>query len=231
MIPEPYQSIINKRYEQFLQDTTKINDENLKNYFDICFEDIFSHYGLYACWICVNCMKNNILSKGWGEKPDVCPKCGESTTFSVATFQAWATKAGDMFGWAFYKLIQEYSDLEITSMPRHNRTHDFEITHKIAIEAKGSAEYIKNPDGSKYYLDIPGMKRSDTEKKAFANGEKYKSQHPNNKFFIVTNAVPEGLTVEGRAADGLFDMTNKQDLDKFINECTKNKGETLSSFF
>lgn len=230
MIPEPFQSIVNKRYNQLLKDRNKIDDEKLKQYFDVCFEDICFHYGLHACWVCVNCMKENILTYAWGKKPPSCPKCKENTTYSVATFQAWASKTGDMFEWAFYKLIKEFSDLQIRSMPRQNRTHDFEVTEKIAIEAKGSAEYIKNPDGSKYYLEIPGMKRSDTEKKAFSNGEKYKSQHPTNKFFIATNAIPEGLTVEGRAADGLFNVTKKKDLERFLEECRKYKGRDLDSF-
>jgi hypothetical protein len=228
VIPDPYNSIVDKRYDQFLKD--KIDDEKLKKYFDSCFGDVFSYYGWYACWVCVKCMENKKFTYGWGKKPDLCPKCGKKSTYSVATFQAWASKSGDTFEWAFYKLIKEISDLEITPMPRQKDTHDFEITNKIAIEAKGSAEYIINPDGTKYHLDMPGMKRSDTEKKAFANGEKYKSQHPSNKFFIVTNAVLDGLTIEGRAADGVFDVTKKVDLDKFLEECKKHRGRSLESF-
>lgn len=231
MIPEPFASIVNKRYAEIFKKKDQISDEKLKFYFDTCFEDICSHHGLYACWICVSCMKKNILSYGWGEKPDTCPKCDESSTYSIATFQSWASKTGDVFEWAFYKLIKEISDLQIKSMRRGNRTHDFEITDKIAIEAKGSAEYIKNPDGSKYDLAIPGMKRSDTEKKAFSNGEKYKSLHPNNKFYIITNAVPEGLTVAGRAVDGLFNVTKKRELETFIEECKKYRGAKIDSLF
>ena len=115
-------------------------------------------------------------------------------------------------------------------MPRQTRTHDFESTNKIAIEAKGSAEYIKNPDGTKYDLKIPGMKRSDTEKKAFSNGEKYKSLYPSNIFYIVTNAIPDGLTIEGRAADGLFNVAKKKELDRFLEECKKNQGKTFRFF-
>ena len=229
MIPEPFKSIVDKRYNQFLKD--KIDDGKLKNYFDTCFEDICFHFGLHACWICVNCMKSKTLTYGWGEKPSSCPKCSQKSTYSVATFQAWASKTGDMFEWAFYKLIREISELKISSMPRQTRTHDFESTNKIAIEAKGSAEYIKNPDGTKYDLKIPGMKRSDTEKKAFSNGEKYKSLYPSNIFYIVTNAIPDGLTIEGRAADGLFNVAKKKELDRFLEECKKNQGKTLDSFY
>lgn len=229
MIPEPFQSIVNKRYDQFLKDKDKIDDKKLKLYFDTCFEDICFHFGLHACWICVNCMKKNILTYDWGEKPDSCPKCSERTTYAVGTFQAWASKTGDMFEWAFYHLIKKISDLPIEH--KDTTMYDFEITSKIVVEAKGSAEYVISPDGTKYYLGRPGMKRSDSEKKAFANGEKYKNQHPKNKFFIVTNAVPENLTVKGRAADGLFNVTKKEDLDKFIGECKKNKSNNLSSFY
>lgn len=221
-----YKQIAKRNFEKHL--SSEVNDKNLKKYFDSCFEDLFSELGLYPCWICVNCMSNDELTYDWGKsKPKKCPECGKPSTYAVATFQAWAHPSGEMFEVAFEHLIEKNSDLPITRTTSA-RIYDLKVTDKIKIEAKGSAGVITNPNGSTSQLKRPGLKRSDTEKKAFSNAEEYKSNHPNHKFFIVTNAIPSNLTAEGRVADGLFDMTKKKDLDSFIEKCEKSKKETLN---
>ncbi|KXA95499.1 hypothetical protein AKJ65_01645 [candidate division MSBL1 archaeon SCGC-AAA259E19] len=222
-----YKQIAKKNFKKHL--SSEISDKNLKKYFDSCFEDLFSELGLYPCWICVNCMSNDELTYGWGKskQPQKCPKCGKSSVFAVGTFQARAPKSGEMFEVAFEHLIKKVSDLPITKTPSAN-LHDFKITDKIKIEAEGSAGSVTNPDGSTSRLKRPGLKRSDTEKKAFSNAEEYKSHKSSHKFFIVTNAIPSKLTAEGRAADGLFDVTKKKDLDSFIEKCIEFKENTLN---
>lgn len=221
-----YKRIAEKNFKRHLD--SGINNESLKEYFDSSFEDVFSELGLYPCWICVNCMSKEGLTYGWGKsQPKRCFKCGKPSTYAVATFQAWAKPSGDMFEVAFEYLIKKISDLPIARTPSE-KLYDLEVTNEIKIEAKGSAGSITNPDGSTSQLTRPGLKRSDTEKKAFANAEEYKSHYPNHKFFIVTNAIPYGLTAEGRIADGLFDATKKKDLNSFIKRCEEFKGDTLN---
>lgn len=221
-----YKRIAEKNFKKHL--FSKISNENLKKYFDSCFEDVFSELGLYPCWICVNCMSKEKLTYGWGKsQPKKCPKCGKPSIYAVGTFQAWAKPSGDIFEVAFEHLIKEISDLPITRTPSA-RLYDLKVTDGIKIEAKGSAGTITNPNGSTSRLTRPGLKRSDTEKKAFANAEEYKSHYPDHKFFIVTNAIPSGLTTKGRIADGLFNATKKKDLDSFIKKCEEFKENTLN---
>jgi len=227
MIPEPYNKIIKKNAYLL----SSINDENLSKFFEECFNDYMKELGLYACWICVKCMTNNILSFGYGKSPSVCPKCGKPSTYMVGTFQAWASKTGDIFEWAFYYLMVNIMKIPLIKSPSATETHDFEVPMKIGIEAKGSATYVKNPDGSIYSLGRAGMLRSDTKKKAFSNAKEFKRKKIGSYFYIATNAMPNDLIgYKDRDIDGIFDVTKEDQLNKFVKELNARKAKGLPQF-
>jgi len=137
----------------------------------------------------------------------------------VGTYQAWASKTGDAFEWAFYYLMTEKMGIPLIKSRAASETNDFEVRGKIGIEAKGSATYIKNPDGSVYSLGRAGMLRSDTKKKAFSNAKEFKRKKLGLYFYIVTNAMPDELIgYKDRDIDGIFDVTKKNQLEKLVTE-------------
>lgn len=100
--------------------------------------------------------------------------------------------------------------------------YDLEIQADVVVETKGSPEFIVNPDKSKSSLGRAGMRRSDTEKKAFANATQWKRRFPKGHFFILTNSLPISLRAyEDEKIDGIFDVTKKQQLDAFVAEVNK----------
>lgn len=172
---------------------------------------------LYKCWVCVRCMELSKFSYGWGDKPDTCPVCGEKTIYEVATFQARATYVGEMFQWAFWLILK--NNYGITARPTSDSTrlYDLELRADVVIEAKGSPSYIINPDGSHSNLDRPGLMRSDTEKKAFANAKKWNERFPNGHFFVVTNALPLHLQrYRNSTVKAIYDVTKKNQLESLI---------------
>ena len=89
----------------------------------------------------------------------------------------------------------------------------------MSIEAKGSPRSIDNPDGTKSKFDRPGMERSDTEKKAFANGETHRRRKPEAYFCVVTNALPSNLVgFRSDNVNAIFDVTKTDRLDSMMDE-------------
>lgn len=226
MIPEPYNRIVQRNFH-FL---SSITDENLTRYFESCFNDVIEQLGLYPSWVCVKCMRDEKFVYGWGRKPSQCPSCG-SPVYAVGTFQGRAPIVGEMFEWAFYHLISEKFKISMTRMPKQSKTHDFEVSYKIGIEAKGSAEYILNPDGSRFLMPRAGLLRSDTEKKAFANGKEFKRKYPDRYFYIVTNVMPDRLIgYKNRDINGIYDLTKSKQLKALVDELVSKKAPNLSEF-
>lgn len=211
----PYLRVAKQNYPIITK--SGVNNSSLTQYFTKCFEDINRAMALYKCWVCVRCLELSKFSYGWGDKPDVCPKCNEKTVYEVATFQARASYVGEMFQWAFWLLLK--NEYGITARPTSDATrlYDLEIRPNVVIEAKGSPDYIINPDGSHSRLDRPGMMRSDTKKKAFANAKEWHGRFPNGHFFIVTNAIPNELRAyRNDVVKAIYDVTKKNQLDSFV---------------
>ena len=62
--------------------------------------------------------------------------------------------------------------------------------------------------GQYHSLDDLGMERSDTRKKAFANGRTFRQRNPDAYFCIVTNALPANLVgYRNRDVNAIFDVT------------------------
>ncbi len=172
---------------------------------------------LYKCWICVKCMELGKSSYGFGDKPAKCPTCKEATVYEIATFNARASYVGEMFQWAFWLLLKNQYNIAARPTSDTTRLYDLEIRPDVVIEAKGSPDYIINPDGSHSKLDRPGMMRSDTEKKAFANAKKWNERFPNGHFFVVTNAVPTHLHgYRNSTVRAIYDVTKKSQLESLI---------------
>jgi hypothetical protein len=195
-----------------------VNNTSLSSYFTECFNDTSILFGLYKCWICVSCLAEKNLCYGWGDKPNACPKCGRPT-YEVGTFQARASHAGRVFQYACVYLLRESCGLDAKITGEATRFYDFEIQPDLVIEAKGSPEFIVNPDKSHSSLSRAGMIRSDTYKKAFANATEWRRRFPKGHFFILTNSLPVSLRAyKDEKIDGIFDITKKNQLDEFVSE-------------
>ncbi len=94
----------------------------------------------------------------------------------------------------------------------------------VVIEAKGSADHIVYTDGSREEFTIPGMRRTDTVKKAICNAYQISRALPEALFFIVTSHKPEEggnafcmcNLAEGDIVDKIVDVTNEEDLDEMV---------------
>jgi len=91
------------------------------------------------------------------------------------------------------------------------------------IEAKGSADQIIGKDGGIIKINRPGMRRTDTVKKAICNAYQISRAYPDALFFIVTSHKPTGGNakcmcdlVEGDIVDKIIDVTVKDELDEMV---------------
>jgi len=168
-------------------------------------------------------MRNGVASYGWGSKPSRCPTCHQFTTYQVATFNAWAAPVGAIFAAAVYFLLRGSYRVPLVDTPGNTKTHDFEVTSGFVIEAKGSPHQVANPDGSFYELGRPGMERSDTEKKAFANATQFKMRNPNAYYAILTNALPPRLlNYRNATVNAIFNVTRVEELNIFMRDIVQN---------
>lgn len=224
MIPEPYKFIVNSNYK--IIENKGVTDDSLKRYVDGCFNDIGRMVGLFKTWICVKCLERGAdkleldRNYGWGDNPRKCKVC-HNNTYEVATFQARASYVGAMFEYACFHVLTTKFEVKATISSEQTRLYDFEIKNDVVVEAKGSPEYIVNPDGSKSKLGRAGMLRTDTKKKAFANAAEWHKRFPNGHFFIITNAIPNELRAwRDDKIDAIYDVTNANQLHKLVNELT-----------
>jgi hypothetical protein len=139
--------------------------------------------------------------------------------YLLATFNARASYVGDAFEYACFYLLKEKFGFNPKITGERTRLYDFELKTDVVVEAKGSPDHIINPDGTHTKLGRPGMSRSDTKKKAFANGEEWNKRFPNGSFFIITNSMPSNLTsYRSRTITGIYDVTKKKEIEQFTSE-------------
>ena len=195
----------------------------LRTYFDACFNDTLQHFGLFAAWCCTNCMRTGAASYGWGKHPRRCPDCGQPSTYQVATFNAWAFPVGAAFAAAVYFLLRGTPyRVPLVDTPGNTKTHDFEVTGNFVMEAKGSPHQVVNPNGSLYVLGRPGMERSDTKKKAFANASTFKMRNPQAYYAILTNALPPDLlNYRNATVNAIFNVTRVEELNILMRDITE----------
>ena len=216
---EPYDSIATSNFSRFL--SQGINNQRLRSYYSACFQDAIDSFHVYPCWACSNCIKDGNTTAGLGNKPKppVCPTCQSHTIFEIATFQARASVVGNAFSSAFACVMVNHYNIPLVPTPGNTRTHDFEVTEEVAIEAKGSPGRITNPDGSITQLERPGMERSDTRKKAFDNGRTFRQRNPSAYFCVVSNSVPSDLVgYRNRDVNAVFDVTKADRMEAMIRE-------------
>lgn len=219
-IPEPYRFIVRSNYDSTIK-KSNISNDSLARYFRGCFDDTGKMLGLFKTWVCVKCLGVGNCVYGFGDKPKKCSTCG-NRVYEVATFQARASKVGRAFEYACLYLLTEH--FKITAKPTFiaTRLYDFEIRDDVVVEAKGSPEYINNPDGTKSSLKRAGVSRTDTEKKAFQNANKWRRRFPKGHFYIPTNSLPEGLrSYRDNDVTTIFDVTKKSQLEDFVSELSK----------
>lgn len=92
------------------------------------------------------------------------------------------------------------------------------------IEAKGSADHLIGRDGKTIKINRPGMRRTDTVKKAICNAYQVSRAYPDALFFIVTSHKPLGGNArcmcelaEGDIVDKIVDVTVKEELDEMVD--------------
>lgn len=214
---DPYDSIAHNAYDRLAKGS--ITNNRLKEYFNTCFQESIDARGAYQCWTCISCLRQGRPTQGWGSRPRICPVCRAQSVFEIATFQSRTPTVGNAFSSAFLCLMQKHFRLPLTPTPGNTETHDFEVTSEIAIEAKGSPANIVNPDGTITHLGTPGLERSDTKKKAFANARTHRQRNSTGLFFVVSNAVPPDL-VGYRNSDvtAVFDVTKVDRLQAMMTE-------------
>ena len=213
-----YDAIAAANYAEFIG-MRRLSNDALRHYFDACFQQAVDEVGCYQAWACLDCAREDNGKVGFGERPRQCTQCGSRQVYEVATFQGRAPVVGSVFESAVLELLATRFELPVTRTPGNTNTHDLEISNRMAIETKGSPRHLSNPDGSVTTLHRPGMERTDTEKKAFANGRRYRSQNRNSPFFIVTNALPKRLDgYRGDDVTGIFNITQANRAESLVAE-------------
>lgn len=215
---DTYDQIAEDSYDRYINNA-KLDNRILRSYFDRCFDDALAFSGHYPAYGCLECTLQSTGILYLGEKSKKCDDCGSESVFQLATFQGRASVYGKVFASAVQVLFQNHFNLNLRPTPHNTKTHDLEASTRIAIEAKGSARNIKLPDGKTITIDRPGLLRSDTEKKAEANGRNYKRFNPNSKFYVVTNALPPRLRgIRSSDIDGYFDLTKADRVEALMRE-------------
>ena len=218
-VSDIYHQIALQKATAILPVAQSATNQQLRSFIDSCFEGAMEPFRLYACWVCVECLPKGAPTFGWGKKPRKCSVCNSSNIYQVATFNAWAPVVGNVFTAAVYYLMRHQFRIPIFETPGNTTTHDFEVTSSIAVEAKGSPTHILNPDGSRYELGRPGMERTDSEKKAFANAQKFRQRNRSSYFCILTNALPPRLlNYRGDAVNGVFNVTRREEVEVFVRD-------------
>jgi len=84
---------------------------------------------------------------------------------------------------------------------------------------------IAAPDGSSIEFGRPGMRRTDTEKKANSNAITFKRDHERSevRFYVLSNALPEAWHEETSAIDAIYDVSKKEDWDNLTYDLEVDK--------
>ena len=208
---------ISQRFVRIARDKYSLFGDNLSSsslsrYFESCFDESIRQLGLVPVWICKLCTLNDKPEYGRGEKPLKCPSCDGDRVFYVGDFQSRASAVGSTFRAAVQVLFEKTFGTMLSASDAGVRTHNLEASPTIAVEAKGSPTQYGRP----------GMKRSDTRKKTHDNARRYKNEHPNNVFFVVSNSFPEhAQDIRSADVDGYFDVTDPDQIEA-LNSRIKN---------
>jgi hypothetical protein len=129
---------------------------------------------------------------------------------------------GKAFEYAFASLMSADFNIELRNISEKNKIYDFEYKTGVVIEAKGSPDYVPLDDGTRTSLNRAGMKRTDTDKKAFDNATKWRRESfRDGRFYIVTNAIRLDLMEKKTDfVSGVYDITKKSQLDEFVRALT-----------
>ena len=187
-----------------------ITDGTLEAFFNQCFQDIVDDRDLFPAWTCIDCLHSE-----YGEKPDACTNCNKERIYEVATFQARGTLTGNVFQSGVLHIFDRFfSELGVASSKKtkFKDSCDFYLPDVAGIEAKGSPTAITAPDGSQIEFSRPGMKRTDTEKKAITNASTFKSDHQDDdvRFYVISNALPDAWHEEHIAIDEVYNAATEQ---------------------
>lgn len=197
-----------------------LTDDALEAFFQRIFQQIIDARNLYPFWVCIDCKHGD-----YGMKPNGCPYCRGSHVFEVATFQSRGTATGEVFQEAVRHILNRFfPHLGVTSS--HGTPYqdycDLYLPDVLGIEIKGSPTRIKAPDGQDIVLSRPGMRRTDTEKKANSNAATFKEDHRRNhldvRFYVLTNAVPDGWHEEHHNIDAIYDVTRASQWSEFVSD-------------
>lgn len=214
----PYDAIASGNHRQFISGGT-LSNSSLRNYFNACFQEAIDKTDCYPAWACIGCLGEGKATAEFGNKPNRCPSCNANRVFEIGTFQGRSAVVGKVFEHAVSHLLRTTFELPAVSTPGNTRTHDIEITSRIAIESKGSPRRLLNPDGTLTEFSRPGLERSDTWKKAQANARNFRERNRLTPFFIVSNAVPSNL-IGYRSDDitGIFNVAQAVRVHALVSE-------------
>lgn len=216
-----YDAIASRNYQEFISAGNLSNDQ-LRNYFNACFQEAIDLKDCYPAWACIECIEKSTPTTAFGNKPSRCTLCNSKRVYEIGTFQGRASVVGGVFEKAIIHLLRTKFELPAVSTPGNTRTHDIEITSAVAIESKGSPRRLLNPDGTATTFPRPGLERSDTWKKAQANARNFRAVNRVAPFFILSNAVPHSL-VGYRSDDitGIFNITQASRVASLISEINR----------
>ena len=197
----------------------QVTNQGLRDYFNSCFDEVFELSGAYPAWACLTCATTENKAVFFEPPQGGCKISSSHRVFEVATFQSRASRMGSVFECAVRVLFKEKFSLDLRPTPQNTTTHDLEASALVAIEVKGSPERVRIPNYGTRKLERPGLLRSDTLKKAQANGRRFKQSNPNGYFFVLTNALPPSLRgIRSEDITGFFDLTKTDRVRAFVNE-------------
>lgn len=161
------------------------------------------------------------LTVHFGEISSECPRCQSGQFYQVATFQGRGVATGNVFQQAVLHIFERFfPELTVVSSKDTDfrDSCDLYIPDVAGIEIKVSPASISLPDGQIIELGRPGMKRTDTEKKANSNASTFKQDHPIEgvRFYVLSNALPDAWHEEHSAIDGIYDVTRCENWEELI---------------
>lgn len=225
-LDSPYDLIANDSYPF---EEAEITNQRLRSYFDECFDQVFHKWGIYPAWTCMECATKGVSLVLFEPVKHGCPECRSTKVFEVATFQGRSARMGSVFESAVRTLFKRKFGLSLRPTPHNTKTHDLEASRSVAIEVKGSPTRIQIPNFGSFKLERAGLLRSDTQKKANANGRQFKQVNPSGSFFVLTNALPPRLRgIRTEDVDAYFDITKAQRVRDFVDEVMGLIGQPLN---
>jgi len=191
-------------------------DAALGEFFNQCFQNVIDDRRLHPASACMVC-----LTVHFGEVSGECPECGSERFYQVATFQGRGAATGFIFQDAILHIFERFfPELKVVSSKdtEFRDSCDLYIPDVAGIEVKGSPAIVSLPDGKTVELGRPGMRRTDTEKKANSNASTFKQEYPIDgvRCYVLSNALPDGWHENHSAIDGIYDVTKLEDWEELI---------------